>query len=252
MPLNHVIIKLISLIIYKYSSNYVFGKVNALAKQGLNICIIGEFGSGKSYLLQELAGYYGTTLLDSNPSIEALMQILNKKCSSKKEAYNRLLRKKKQVLLFDDVHESRKDTISIILKLCRRHTIIVSSEKEIERLKYDFQTVKLERWKNEDCIKLCKNLGIKGKAAEKISKNSGGLPLLIIRGIEYYKVTGETRRYFYSDWKKGLVKKLVIFAYICLSIRYLAKFTANSWELYSLFSITGHLLLAFNKYNRKL
>jgi hypothetical protein len=222
-----------------------------LIQSNLNLCLIGEFGIGKTHLLKKLAERFNTRVLTSNPSVEELQELTHKKFKSKKNAYSHLLRLKKRVLLFDDVHESRKDTISMILRLCRKHVIICSSEFEIERLIFDFKNFRLNKLSFEESMKLCtKLLKSKKRICEEICKESKGLPLLIVRGIEHYKVTKCVKKYFTLNWRKLLIKRLVVFAYLCLSIRYFARINKN-WEVYSLLSTVAYALLAFNRISRK-
>lgn len=217
----------------------------------INTCYVGEFGIGKTYTLQRIARDCNTIILTSNPSIDELENLTRKRFKSKKTAYSHLLRIKKRVLLFDDVHESRKDTISAILRLCRKHVIVCASEFELPRLNYDFKIVKLKPLNNEESLHFCRKL-LKNKdvVCEKICAESKGLPLLIIRGVEHYKVTGVVKHYFTLDWKKLLIKRLTVTAYACLSIRYFARFN-NDWELYSMLSTIAYALLAFNRISRK-
>lgn len=226
-------------------------KITSLAEKGLNICIVGEFGIGKTYLLKALSRRFKTPIFDANPSKDALEKFLGKKCKSKKEAYKILRRKRRKFLLFDDIHSSRKDTINNIIKLCKKHTIITASETEIERLNYDFEAIKLKKWDFDKCLKLCTKLKVKPNIATKIAEKSKGLPLLVVRGVEHYKITGNVKSYFNVNWKKLLIKRVVSVAYLCLSLRYFAR-NAHNWELYSTLSTVAYMLLAFNRYNKKI
>ncbi|VVB74362.1 NB-ARC domain protein [Candidatus Tiddalikarchaeum anstoanum] len=220
-------------------------------KKNFNVCIVGEYGIGKTFILQKISRYFKAPILDANPTVESLNKLLCKDCSSKKEAYSILLRRKRMVLLFDDIHESRKDTLSMIIRLCKKHTIIAASEKEIEKLNYEFQNMNIRHLNRKESVNLCKKFGIKDyNIITRISNNSKGLPLLIIRGVEYYKITGEIKNYIPNEWKKDLLKKIVITAYLCLSLRYLSRF--NHLDFYSVLSIFGYIMLAFNRYNKKI
>jgi len=223
-----------------------------LIREGMNLCLVGEFGIGKSYNLNKLADYFNTSALSSNPGIMELGKLVNQDFKSRKSAFDYLLGLDgKLVLFFDDVHESRKDTVSFILKLCRKHVIVCASERELERLNYDFKTVKLRKMDWDESMKLAENFCKDRKACISICKNSRGLPLLIVRGAEHFKVTGEVRQVFNFNWKKVLFSRLTVLAYLFLSIRYLARFN-NNWELYSILSSVAYVLLAFNRISRKL
>jgi len=226
-------------------------KLVEAVNQGISICLVGEFGIGKTHLLNRLSKEFNTPVLSSNPGINELEQLLDKRFKSKKDAFNELLKAEKRVLLFDDVHESRKDTVSAMLKLCRKHVLVCSSEQELERLEFDFKNLRLKKLDYEDSMKLCMKY-CSGKAVcERICEQSKGLPLLIIRGAEYYKVTGSVKKYFNFEWKKTLFKRLSVAAYLFLSLRYFAMFN-NNWEFYSVLSTIAYALLAFNKMSKRI
>jgi hypothetical protein len=86
------------------------------------------------------------------------------------------LKGRHRVIIFDDLQEARKDTINAIVRLSRKHSIIAGSEKEVERLKFDFETVKLERLDRKSSIELAKKLKLKDDVAEKVASKSSGLP----------------------------------------------------------------------------
>jgi hypothetical protein len=217
----------------------------------LNICYVGCFGIGKTHLLKKLSKEFKTIVLSSNPLLGELETIALKKFKSKKQAYYYLQRTNKKVLIFDDLHEARKDTVSNILKLCKKHTIICASETEIERLRFDFKIVKMKKMSQDESMQLCKSLCKDEKVCQEICRQAKGLPLLIVRGVEHYKVTGTIKRYYSTNWKKLFVKRVSIMAYLFLSLRYLARVN-NNWEVYSLLSTIAYALLALNRFNKRL
>ncbi|MBN1923332.1 MAG: ATP-binding protein, partial [Nanoarchaeota archaeon] len=229
---------------------YIMMLVDLINKE-VNTIIVGEFGVGKTHTLNRLAEMNNTRVLTSNPSLNELQLLAGKRFNSKKEAYECLLFEDRKVLLFDDLHESRKDTISMILRLCKKHTIICASEKEIERLRFDFKTVKIKPLTSEQSFKLCRSLLNNENVCNKICNESRGLPLLIIRGVEHYKVTGVVKKYFVKDLKIEIFKRLTTLAYLCLSVRYFARYY-NNWELYSMLSSAAYGLLALSRFNKKL
>ncbi len=221
-----------------------------LVEAGVNTLLYGEFGIGKTHLLNKLAERFNTFLLTSNPSVEELEKLVSVKCKSKKEAYTILLNCEKMTILVDDIHESRKDTISMLLRLCRVHTLVCASERELERLIFDFKSVKVKKFTHEQGMKLCKKFLQDDKVCERIIEGSKGLPLLIIRGVEHYKVTGVVKNYFNVNWKKLLLKRVSVTAYLCLSLRYFAR--GYNWELYSTLSTIAYALLALNRISKKI
>ncbi len=217
----------------------------------LNLLLIGPFGIGKSYTLRKIAAKYGSKVLSSNPSLSELNEFIGQRFKSKKDAYNYLISSNNTLLLFDDVHESRRDTLSIILKLCKKHRIICASEREIEVLRFEFHIVRLKPMDEEEGIKLCYNYVKNKRICYKIYKQSRGLPLLIIRGAEYYNVTGEVKCYFKPKIMPNLLKWTIVAAYILLSARYIARLN-NNFQIYYIVSTVAYLLLAFNRVGKRI
>ncbi len=217
----------------------------------LNLLLVGPFGIGKSYTLRKIASKYRSKVLSSNPSLRELNELVGTRFKSKKEAYNYLIENDNRLILFDDVHESRKDTLSTILKLCKNHRVICASEREIELLRFEFHTIKLKPMEEEEGIRLCYNYVKDKKICYKIYKQSKGIPLLIIRGAEYYNVTGRVKCYFKPAILPQLFKWTIVVAYLLLSARYVARLN-NNFQLYYIVSTMAYLLLAFNKVGKRI
>lgn len=222
-----------------------------LIEQDINVFIIGEFGIGKTHFLNRLSKKYNTPVFTKNPGLKELEEFMNERFKSKKEAFNHLLKQEKRLLIFDDVHNARKDTINYIIRLSREHVVVCAGEEVPEKVRFDFYEVKLRRLNHEESMNLCRKLCKDDKVCERICRVSKGLPLLIIRGFEHYQVTGVVKKYYEVDWKKLLFAKVTVFAYFCLSIRYFARHYHN-WEVYSALSSIAYLLLAFNRFGKRL
>ncbi|PIO00389.1 hypothetical protein COT72_01640 [archaeon CG10_big_fil_rev_8_21_14_0_10_43_11] len=218
----------------------ILAKLNELATLGVHTILIGEYGSGKSHVLQRVKGAYCPT---PNLGVHEL-SVASGIRGSLSAQLDCLLKKDAMVFVIDNFHELTPSKKELITTLAHTHTIIAAARFVPEGFKH-WHTMRLIPLNVRECADLLKDYVLDASVKQTLVRKAKGNPGKLVHMARMHESLG----YHRHGRKTRVLFDLSQVTNYALSLRYVFMFS-HQWELYALVSFFAYALIGFRRRSR--